>query len=352
MMNIDWNYLTGPQLYIPLTVAVATYLVLWAVKNILIVKLRRISAATETLLDDIVLNILEKTGHFFILIFSLYLGLQAARIDNAYMLYINRIFLVVLGFQVIAWGKEAIESWTNMTMAKKADDAALRTSMGFVSILVKMVFIILVVLFVLNNLGVNVSTFIAGLGVGGIAIALATQNILGDLFSSLSIVLDKPFIVGDFISLGDWLGTIEKVGLKTTRLRSLTGEQIVISNSDLLSSRIRNFKRMQERRVVFQLGVTYQTKREHLQKGPEIIKQIINAEEMARFDRAHFFRYGASSLDFEVVYWVLKADYNSYADVHQRILFAIHEAFEQNGLSFAYPTQTLFIEKTASPLMS
>lgn len=335
-----------PYYYLSPAIAVAAYLVLWAIKNILVVKLQNLSAATDTILDDIVLKVLEKTRHFFILSFSLYLGFMALHLEKKYLIIGHRIFLLILGWQVIVWGKQAIDSWMLMTLKKKADDGSLKTTLGFSGLLLKFLFAAAVVLFILNNIGVNVSTFIAGLGVGGIAIALATQNILSDLFSSLSIVLDKPFIVGDFISLGDWMGTIEKVGLKTTRIRSLTGEQIVISNSDLLSSRIRNFKRMQERRIVFQLGVTYQTKRADLKRAPEIIKDIIVTEPMARFDRTHFFRFGSSSLDLEIVYWVLSADYNSYADVHQRILFAIHEAFENNNLSFAYPTQTLFLENS------
>jgi small-conductance mechanosensitive channel len=202
-----------------------------------------------------------------------------------------------------------------------------------------------VVLFALDNVGIKVTALVAGLGVGGIAIALAVQNILGDLFASLSIVLDKPFVVGDFVILGEFMGNVEHVGLKTTRVRSLSGEQIVFSNNDLLSSRLRNFGRLRERRALFTLGVTYQTPREKLQKIPGMIKQAIESIEKTRFDRSHFKSYGAFSLDFETVYYVLGADYALYMDIQQKINLQIHEMFENEGIEFAYPTQTVFVEK-------
>ncbi|MDZ7632343.1 MAG: mechanosensitive ion channel family protein [Gemmatimonadaceae bacterium] len=205
-----------------------------------------------------------------------------------------------------------------------------------------------VLLVALSNLGVNITAFIASLGVGGVAVALATQNILGDLFSSLAIVLDKPFVIGDFIVVGDMAGTVEKVGLKTTRLKSLSGEQLIFSNADLLSSRVRNFKRMQERRILFKLGVTYQTPRAMLERIPVMLRAAVEAQSNVRFDRAHFLAFGDFSLDFEVVYFVLSADFNRYMDVQQLINFSIHEQFEAAGVEFAYPTQTLVLTRPAT----
>jgi small-conductance mechanosensitive channel len=209
--------------------------------------------------------------------------------------------------------------------------------MGFVG---RLVLWTAVLLLVLENLGVDVTALIAGLGVGGIAVALAVQNILGDLFASLSIVLDKPFAVGDFLIIDDFLGSVEHVGLKTTRLRSLSGEQLIFSNADLLGSRIRNYGRMFERRVVFTLGVTYQTPREKLVQIPIIIRKAIEEQEKVRFDRSHFQAYGDFSLNFETVYYVLAPDYNA-------INLRIHERFEQEGIEFAYPTQTLLVKSEA-----
>ncbi len=169
------------------------------------------------------------------------------------------------------------------------------------------------------------------------------QTVLKDLLASLSIMFDKPFVVGDFMIIGELLGVVEKIGLKTTRVRSLWGEQLIFSNNDLLESRIRNFGRMKERRVAFKVGVTYQTPREKLQKVPGIFKAAIEAQKLTRFDRAHFFEYGNFSLNFEIVYYLASPDYNVYMDTHQAINLQVHEQFEQEGIEFAYPTQTVFV---------
>ena len=335
---------------IPLLVALGVYIALEIIRRVILTRVRKMSLKTDILLDDLVVAILDQTKRFFILATSLFVGLHFLGLSKQHYAYAVKAYIIIFAIQTIIWGREGITSWAEFTILKKHNDPSVRTSLGFVSILLKFIFIVLVLLLALDNLGADVTTFIAGLGVGGIAIALATQNILGDLFSSLSIVMDKPFVIGDFISLGDWVGTIEHIGLKTTRIRSLTGEQITISNSDLVSSRVRNFKRMTERRIVFQLGVTYQTKRENLLRAPELLRSVIEQQDGVRFDRAHFFRYGASSLDFETVYWVLSPDYNEYADIHQKILYKIHQVFEENELEFAYPTQTLHIESVKPPV--
>lgn len=342
-MNLD--ILFSREVYIPCLLVIGTYLGLWIIKNIGIVRLRKVSALTDNYVDDLILNVLSVTRQFFIIGVSLFVGFQALHLDNTHGHYADKVFIILMAFQIIIWGKEAVRSWVEITIQKKNNDPSVKTSLGFVGLILKVVLVVTVILFTLNNLGVNVTTFIAGLGVGGIAIALATQNILGDLFSSLSIVMDKPFVVGDFISIGEWQGTIEHIGLKTTRLRSVNGEQIVVSNSDLLASKIRNYKRMDERRVVFQLGVTYSTKREDLKRAPELIENIIKKYEYTRFDRAHFLGFGASSLNIDVVYFITKPDFNFYADTHQKILLEIGEVFEKNGLDFAFPTQTIILEK-------
>jgi small-conductance mechanosensitive channel len=329
-----------------IAVALGTYAAFWIFKNVLIIRLRKISVRTSTYLDDVALSTLEKTKHFFILATSIYASFQLLHLDKEYGHIADNIYLVCVAIQVIIWGTTGLNSWFELGMKKKVQsDPSVQTTFGILKIFLKFILFSIVFLFTLNNLGINISTFIAGLGVGGVAIALATQNILGDLFSSLSIVLDKPFMVGDFISMGEWMGTVENVGLKTTRLRSITGEQVVISNSDLLSSRIRNFKRMIERRIVLKLGVTYQTKRSSLEKAPALLEEIIKTESLTRFDRAHFTGYGDFSLNFEAVYWCLSPEMKTHLDVQQRILLKIHEAFEANDLEFAYPTQTVFLNK-------
>jgi small-conductance mechanosensitive channel len=227
------------------------------------------------------------------------------------------------------------------------DDVTAVMSMNILAILARLVVWSLVLLVSLENLGVDVTAMVAGLGIGGVAVALAAQNILGDLFASLSIVIDKPFVLGDFLIVGDQLGSVEQIGMKTTRIRSLSGEQIVFGNSDLLSSRVRNYGRMYERRVPFKIGVVYQTTRDQLEMIPTILKEAVEAqgEERTRFDRSHFQSYGDFALVFETVYYVLSPDYNVYMDCQQDINLRIFQRFEEEGIEFAYPTQTLFLAK-------
>ena len=205
----------------------------------------------------------------------------------------------------------------------------------------------LVLLLALQNSGVDVTSLIAGLGIGGIAVALALQNILGDLFASLTIALDKPFVVGDFIVVGSEMGTVEHVGLKTTRVRSLSGEQLVFGNADLLASRIRNYKRMSERRVGLGFGVVYETQPATLEIINTLVRCAIEIQANVRFDRCHFCRFGASSLDYEAVYYINSPDYNAHMDTQQAVLLAIARAFRNDGITFAFPTQTLYIARPA-----
>lgn len=201
------------------------------------------------------------------------------------------------------------------------------------------------VLFMLDNLGFNVSTFVAGLGIGGAALALASQAILGDTFSAFAISLDRPFAVGDFIVVDKLSGTVEHIGLKTTRIRSITGELLIFSNSDLTKSRICNFQQMTRRRILFQIGIIYQTSPEIVRLVPKMLRDIVEAQPLTQFERAHFKAYGPSSLDFEVVYFVLSPEYVVYMDTQQAINFAIMDTFQKAGIQFAYPTQTLFLSQ-------
>lgn len=196
-------------------------------------------------------------------------------------------------------------------------------------------------IFLFDNLGFNVTAVLTGLGVGGIAIALAAQTILGDIFNYFVIFFDRPFELGDFIIVGEVLGTVEYIGLKTTRIKSLQGEQVIFSNSNLTNSQIHNYKRMNERRVLFKLGVVYDTGTEKLAQIPELIKSIINEQNATRFDRAHFASFGDYSLNIEVVYYILNADYNQYMDIQQQINLTIYDEFAKRGIEFAFPTYTI-----------
>jgi len=304
---------------------------------------------TQSDLGDMIVDLLKaRTKKLFIIIMALYGASQILTLPAKSTQILHAVAFLALAFQLGIWGNGIVNFVVSRRAAQDGEEGLNLEAYSVLTFIAKGTLWVLLVLLVLNNLGIKITTLIAGLGVSGIAIALAVQNILGDLFASLSIVLDRPFIIGDFIIVGDQMGNVEHVGLKTTRVRSLSGEQLIFSNNDLLNSRIRNYRRMNERRVVSRLGVIYQTPREKLRKIPGILKGIVEEQDLVRFDRAHFSGYGDFSLNFEFVYYVLDREYNLYMDIHQQVLLGIHKAFEEEGVEFAYPTQTIFLQKGES----
>lgn len=329
-----------------LLIALATVTVLRLFERIVIRRLERLAQRTTARWDDLVAHMLGKTRLSLLTVIAIYVGSQALVLGPRVRGIITAVTVIALLIQGGIWASAGLSHWLQQyrerELAKDKATVTTLTAMGFVA---KLVIWSAVLLLALDNLGVDITALVAGLGVAGIAVALALQSILGDLFASLSIVLDKPFVIGDFLIIDDYLGTVENIGLKTTRVRSLSGEQLVFANSDLLHSRLRNYGRMFERRVVFKLGVIYQTPRDKLKLIPGIIREAVERHEKSRFDRAHFMEYGDFSLNVETVYFVLDPSYNVYMDIHQAILLEIHERFEQEGIEFAYPTQTLFVAK-------
>jgi len=308
---------------------------------------KKIAAWAKTMtteLGDLFVQVLGKTKLFFDFSVGIYIGSGLVKLPGDVREIIGIIFIVAVLLQMGFWGNSLIIFWLNRTLKKRiTEDAASATTLAALGYLGRFVLWSVVVLVGLDNVGVNITGLAAGLGVGGIAVALAVQNILGDLFASLSIVLDKPFVIGDFIVVDTFVGTVEHIGLKTTRLRSLSGEQVIFSNTDLLGSRIRNYKRMYERRVVFTLGLVYQTPMEKVESVGKILQEIIELEPQARFDRAHFKEFGDSALVYEIVYFIKTSDFNAYMDAQQRINLAIMQRFEEQGISFAYPTRTVYM---------
>lgn len=329
-------------------IASAVILLAFVARHIL---LRRV----QSMLDDrqqalrIVHDLVKQTRWLFVLIVAVSLGSGVLEMQTKIRTVINTITVIALLIQMGLWASAAFRvSIERYRERQRTENPASVTTINILNFVTRLLLWVIVLLLVLDNLGVNITALVAGLGVGGVAVALAVQTILSDLLSSLSIALDKPFVVGDFLMVGDMLGSVEYVGLKTTRLRSLSGEQLVFSNTDLLGSRIRNFGRMYERRVAFNLGVTYQTEREKLRRIPGIIREAIESQQHTRFDRSHFKEYGAYSLNFESVYYISSPDYNQYMDIQQAINLAIHEAFEREGIEFAYPTQTLIMQQAGA----
>jgi small-conductance mechanosensitive channel len=314
--------------------------------RVVVGRLSALAKRTTTEWDDFVTGALAKTKMLFLLIVGIFAASLVLSLPDRASNGIRQVVVIALLVQAGLWLGVILTRWLESYRKREMQqDPATATTVSALGFVGKVLLWTAVLLLALDNLGINITTLVAGLGVGGIAVALALQNVLGDLFASLSIVLDKPFVLGDFLIIDDHLGNVEYIGLKTTRLRSLWGEQLIFSNSDLLKSRVRNFGRMYQRRIVFSLGVTYQTPRAKLAAIPGIIREAIEAQDKTRFDRAHFKAYGDFALDFEAVYYVTVPDYNTYMDIQQAINLRIHERFEQEQIEFAYPTQTLFVVK-------
>ena len=330
----------GIALGIALAVTVALrMLVRWLARRI-----AALASRTSTSADDLAADLLARTRTFFFLAIGILVGAQMLLLPGGVRTALLRVVVVVVLLQAGLWAGALVVALLKEYQARQLEsDPAAATTIGALVFIGRLAVWAVVLLLALDNLGVDITALVTGLGIGGIAVALAVQNILGDLLASLSIVFDKPFVVGDFLAIDDFLGSVEHVGLKTTRLRSLSGEQLVFSNTDLLGSRVRNFGRMYERRILFAIGVTYDTPRGKLEKIPGILRDAVESQERVRFDRAHFKAFGPYSLDFEVVYYVTVPDFGAYMDVQQAINFRIHERFEEAGVEFAFPTQTLHV---------
>ena len=337
---MDWG--------LALFLGAGTLLALWIVVRVVLTRIARFAARTASSWDDVFDALLKGTRLSLLAVAAIYVASLSLELSDRVHRIIESVTVIAFLIQAGIWTSTGLRAWLQRHRVRQIEtDRAAVTTFAAIGFVGTVLIWTAVLLLALDNLGVNITALVAGLGVGGIAVALAMQNILGDLFASLSIVLDKPFVIGDFLVVGEFAGSVEHVGLKTTRVRSLSGEQLVFSNSDLLQSRLRNYGRMFERRVLFKLGVTYQTSREKLKWIPGRIREIVEAQEKARFDRSHFMEYGDFSLNFETVYFVLDPAYNVFRDVHQAVLLEIHEAFEQEGIEFAYPTQTVFLERSA-----
>ncbi len=339
-LSVEWLRAAG--------VACATIAGVLLARSVLTSRLTAISRRTTNPWDDVVVSVIASTRTTLVVLGGAYAGSQSLALSPAAVLWVRGIATMALLIQVALWCTTAARGVIAVFRKRRpAEDRSTSTMFAALSVAVQALIWMLIVLLALDSLGVNITALVASLGVGGIAIALATQKILGDLFASLAIVLDKPFVIGDFVVIGEWKGTVERVGLKTTRMRSLSGEQLIFSNGDLLDSRLRNFGRMQERRVMFHVGVTYQTPRQLLERIPDMLRAAVEAQAPVRFDRAHFASYGDFAINFEVVYFVNSAEYNTYMDIQQQVNLSLHTMFEDAGIEFAYPTQTLLLQRAA-----
>ncbi len=337
------------QWLIALVVFGAALLALMLLRNRVYAVLHSLASRTENRIDDLIIATLGDTKKIFGLAVAVYAGSRVLDFSSATDRIMWHVIVAVILAQTAMWVGRLLREGIDMYgRGRFGEDGGTLTTIRALQSVSTLAVWAIAILLVLENLGIRVSALVAGLGIGGIALALAVQSVLADLFASLAILLDKPFVVGDLLVLDDMMGTVEEIGLKTTRLRSLSGEQLVMSNSNLLDSRIRNYGRMEERRVAFTVGVTYQTSADDLEAIPDMIRAIVEAYPNTRFDRSHFKTFGPSSLDIETVYYVTVPDYQAYMDTQQAINLDVFRRFAAEDIEFAYPTQTVFVERSGS----
>jgi small-conductance mechanosensitive channel len=333
-MNETYYGNTVGDYMLAIGIILGSIIVLKVLKNVIIRRFRAIAARTESTADDFVINGVDRFGLPVILFSIVYWALNFLRLSDGVRHGVEVTTSVIITYFILRLLSSMIMRLLESRIRRREHGDEKIKQLGGLMLIINIVIWIIGIVFLLDNLGKDVTTIVTGLGIGGIAIALAAQNILGDLFNYFVIYFDRPFEIGDFIVVDDKMGTVEFLGIKTTRIRSLSGEQIVIGNSNLTGSRIHNFKRLVERRVVFTLNLDYRTPLEKLKLVPDLIRVIVINQKFTRFDRSHFAAYGDWSLRFETVYYVLHSDYNTFMDIQQRINFQIHESLQDHEIYF------------------
>ena len=326
------------------------YVALAVIRRVLVRRLGALAVRTTTEWDDLAVEIVRRTRPYFLLVIALYAAERVIPPQPEIARVLRAISVFVVLLQAGVWGNGLIGfAADHYTRRRATGDVGTRTTIQAVGYASRFVLWALLVVTALQNFGINVTALITGLGIGGVAIALALQNILGDLFAALAIVLDQPFVVGDSVQVDNINGTIEHVGLKTTRIRSLSGEQVVISNADLLRSRIRNYQRMEHRRVAFNLDLGFDTPPDKVARVPDMVRAIVESQPLTRFDRCHLLTFAESGLRLEAVYYVLDPDFNKYADIHHAINLELLRRLQRDEIEFGFATRTMHLRPANTP---
>ncbi len=341
---LDYHLLGNPVLkyFISFFLFLIITKVLYYFKTKITKTIEKIAQKTETKFDDLIIELIKKIKWFEYQFIAFYIAIRPLNIHPKIDAILQWLLIFIITFRVVSSLEEILNFWFSLI----SEDEYIK-SLNAIRIFLRVFLWIIAILFILQNAGININSLLTGLGIGGVALALASQTILGDIFNFFVIILDKPFKKGDFIilPLSNLSGTIEDIGLKSTKIRTLRGELLIITNSKIMGEMIQNFSSMKERRVVQNIGVIYETPLEKLKIIPDIIKKIIEKTPNTRFDRAHLTNFGSYSIDFEFVYYVTSPDYNLYMDTHQDILNEIADKFKKENIQFAYPTQKLYLVK-------
>lgn len=329
------------------TIALGIILISWLailiLKTVVLKRIKKVVARTTTTIDDFLISVIEASIVPLLFVLAFYFGLQYLVFPGRVTKVLHIAVMVVITFYLLRSVTSFMGYLFREALARQEKNEMRERQSKGILFIVQAVIWLGGFIFLIDNLGYDITTLVAGLGIGGIAVALAAQTILGDLFSYFVIFFDKPFEIGDFIVVDDKMGTIESIGVKTTRLRALSGEQLICSNTFLTNSRVHNFRRLQERRAIFTFGVAYQTPVELLERIPEMIKDIINSIPETRFDRAHWKNFGDSSLNFEVIYFVMKPEMALFMDIQQQVNLKLYRVFQQHNIEFAFPSRTIYL---------
>ncbi|MBU1018111.1 mechanosensitive ion channel family protein [Patescibacteria group bacterium] len=342
--TIFWGN-TVQNYVIALGILIGLLIVFKVFETIILAKIRHWAHKSKTNMDDELIKMIENIPGIFYGYIALYIALQYLVVLPIITKIANALLIILIFYWATQAASNLIEYLLHRAALKKGQTPEKTSSYFAITLVIKIVLWSVGILLILSNLGIDITALVASLGIGGIAIALALQNILSDLFSSFSIYFDKPFEIGDYVVVGTHSGTVKKIGLKTTRIQALQGEEIVISNHELTSTRIQNFKKMKKRRIVFDFGVVYGTTPAKLKKIPKIIKTIVKEITKCTIDRVHFKEFGDFSLNFEVVYFIDSREYTDYMDAQQKMNLAIIKEFEKEGIEMAFPTQTIYMGK-------
>ncbi len=349
------NYPINLQNYLPLAksigVVFGVFLVFKVTKLVLLRYIKKATEKTKTALDDVFIERLTHLPNYFLLTLSLWAASFFLDLPQKVDRLLYSAFIIALGIEIAKLTSQAVQTLIKefAQKHKKINE----TLLLFLSRISRILIWAIIILLILQNLGYNITTLIAGLGIGGIAVAFALQNILSDIFASFSIFFDRPFEIGDYIVVGQNRGTVKKIGIKTTRIESVEGQEVIIPNKELTETVLHNYGRIKYRRIAFSLGIRYETPNKKVVKAKKIIEEAIKqAPNVERLDRVYFKTFGDFALIFEIVYFMNTSDYKTYLETQEKINLKIKEEFEKEGIEFAYPTQTVILEKAQSNLQS
>jgi len=326
-------------------VGVIVWASLWILRDLIASRYKKTSTSRNPTLIRLFGYLIGNTTQILFFAVALDVAQESLTLPDRVQRIVSNTVMILILIQVGLWAGRSVRFYLEMKERERGADRVFSGSLDIINFVSRMLIWSLLFLVGLSNLGVNITALLAGLGVGGVAVALALQNVLGDLFASLSIALDKPFVIGDNLTIDTFIGKVEHIGIKTTRLRSVGGEQIILSNADILKSRVRNFGRLSEQRILATIRVKFDTPADKLKALPQLLENVVREHSQARFERCHLITLGESAFQFELSYFVQQPAVNPILDLQQSVNFRIIDELRRLNLEFAYPVQLAFLDR-------